>query len=171
MLLDAPIVANPKDQYFTPHWIIAAARVAFGGAIDLDPASCAEANRIVQARRFIAPPDDGLLTEWTGNVWINPPFSKKQTEAFVDKALASDCRWIMLTMLVNNSRWMKRLWNSDTCCVWLLSVAVLFSRPGRIKVRAKDIKAHAKIGYTVVIWSNLPRSDMECGFGQYGRVR
>lgn len=61
-------------EHYTPKAIIDAAREAMGGRIDLDPASCLEANRaLVQARGFYSEKDNGLLRPWQGNVWLNPP--------------------------------------------------------------------------------------------------
>lgn len=62
-----------EGDYYTHQTIIEAAREAMGG-IDLDPASCAEANRVVKATRFFGAKEDGLLRNWAGKVWINPPF-------------------------------------------------------------------------------------------------
>jgi ParB family chromosome partitioning protein len=44
------------------------------GGIDLDPASCAEANETVKAAGHFAQADDGLSREWQGTVWLNPPY-------------------------------------------------------------------------------------------------
>ena len=62
-----------EGDYYTHRAITDAARGAMG-TIDLDPASCREANESVQALRFFGFREDGLLQEWSGNVWLNPPF-------------------------------------------------------------------------------------------------
>ena len=68
------------DEAYTPPAVIAAARVALGG-IDLDPASCVQAQTVVQAARWYGRdhPDpachDGLTAPWQGRIWTNPPFS------------------------------------------------------------------------------------------------
>lgn len=63
-----------SQQWFSPPEIVAAARSAMGG-IDLDPASCAEANQIVQATKYYTEDEDGLTQPWAGRVWLNPPYS------------------------------------------------------------------------------------------------
>lgn len=61
-------------EHYSPHKIVDAARELMGGTIDLDPASCEQANRdIVRALRFHSKEDDGLAHEWHGTVWMNPP--------------------------------------------------------------------------------------------------
>lgn len=62
------------SEWYTPARYIEAARAAMGG-IDLDPASCAEANRVVQAAAYFDRSADGLSREWWGRVWLNPPYS------------------------------------------------------------------------------------------------
>lgn len=72
-------------DYYTHPAITAAARVTMGG-IDLDPSSCREANRAVQAANYFGVRDDGLQLEWRGRVWLNPPFGC--WEMWAPKALA-----------------------------------------------------------------------------------
>ena len=72
---NARLMSGHSDDWWTPPPIIDAARASMGG-IDLDPASCSEANETVAAARWIGPPDDGLSRAWGGKVWVNPPFSQ-----------------------------------------------------------------------------------------------
>ena len=55
------------------------------GGIDLDPASSEEANQVVKAARYFTHRDDGLAQQWTGRVWMNPPYSRDLMPAFVEK--------------------------------------------------------------------------------------
>ena len=61
------------SSWYTPAAIVEAARLALGGTIDLDPASCATANATVQARGFYGEAQDGLAQRWNGAVFVNPP--------------------------------------------------------------------------------------------------
>jgi phage N-6-adenine-methyltransferase len=71
-------------EWFTPTHIITAVRAVLGD-IDLDPASCAAAQESVQAKRFYAKDDDGLARQWSGRVFLNPPYSAELVGRFVDK--------------------------------------------------------------------------------------
>jgi hypothetical protein len=60
-------------ECYTPTKYIEAVRRVLGG-IDLDPASCAEANRVVRATRYFSKEQDGLSQPWRGLTWLNCPY-------------------------------------------------------------------------------------------------
>jgi len=65
--------SSKSNEHYTPPEITDAVREVFGGEIDLDPASSADANRLVRAKAFYTREDNGLTLPWQGNVWLNPP--------------------------------------------------------------------------------------------------
>lgn len=75
-----------ENEWYTPADIIRLAREVMGD-IDLDPASCEEANETVKAARFFTAKNDGLKQEWRGRVWLNPPYSRDLMPAFVMKLI------------------------------------------------------------------------------------
>lgn len=63
-----------RDEWYTPLDIIAMARTVMG-TIDCDPATCALAQKTVDAKKYYTKEDNGLEHAWRGNIWLNPPFS------------------------------------------------------------------------------------------------
>jgi len=100
-------------EWYTPREYIEAARAVLG-TIDLDPASCSEANAIVGASTFYTRAQDGLAQPWRGRVWMNPPYSHPAIEHFAVK-FAESVRAREVTAgvaLVNNgteTEWFRRL--------------------------------------------------------------
>lgn len=84
----APHVANNsgENEWYSPAHIIEAARAVMG-AIDVDPASSEIANRTVKADEFFTKDQDGLTKEWTGNVWLNPPYAQPLVDRFIAKLI------------------------------------------------------------------------------------
>lgn len=68
----------------TPAPYTDAARQVLGG-IDLDPASNPEANETIRAAKIYTEDDDGLSQQWHGRVWLNPPYGRGLTKAFITK--------------------------------------------------------------------------------------
>lgn len=67
-----PQHSSESNEHFTPMAIIEAAHELMGG-IDLDPASCEAANRLVLADRYYSLEDPGHAQQWGGRVFLNPP--------------------------------------------------------------------------------------------------
>ena len=74
------------DEWYTPGKYIKSVRAVLGG-IDLDPASCEQANRVIKAKKIYTASDSGLDHTWRGRVFINPPYSdnKKFAEKLRDE--------------------------------------------------------------------------------------
>lgn len=74
-------------DYFTPPEIADCVRSLYDGQIDLDPASCEQANEVVGAKRIYTIEDDGLSKRWRGNIYTNPPYAAGKIPHFVEKLL------------------------------------------------------------------------------------
>ena len=74
------------EQSYTPEKYIASARTVMR-SIDLDPASDDYGQITVQAQHFFSLTDDGLSKDWSGNVFLNPPYTFPIIAKFIDKLL------------------------------------------------------------------------------------
>lgn len=73
-----------ENEWYTPEQYIDAARHVLG-EIDVDPASSEYAQETVAAKKFFTIEDNGLIQEWLGTVWMNPPYSQPHIQLFVQK--------------------------------------------------------------------------------------
>src|SRR5262245_15081447 len=95
-------VGTGETEWYTPARYVELARRVLG-AIDLDPASCEAAQKTVCATTYYTK-EDGLLREWHGRVWLNPPYAQPDIAHFIDKLITerSDGRITAAIALVNN---------------------------------------------------------------------
>lgn len=79
--------SNKTPEWYTPEeWITRAREVL--GHIELDPASCHEAQKVVQAERYYDKQSDGLSRPWYArSVWLNPPSGRGAAKAWFNKLL------------------------------------------------------------------------------------
>lgn len=102
-----------ENEWYTPVDHIDLARKVLG-TIDLDPASSHVANQTVKAARFFSQETNGLEREWTGNVWLNPPYAQPAIVHFADKMVAEWERGevtaaIVLTHNYTDTAWFQKL--------------------------------------------------------------
>lgn len=123
-----------NNERYTPDYIIQAVRQVIGD-IDLDPASSDAANGIIQAKRYYTAERDGLAQDWTAeSLWMNPPYSRGDIDAFVEKLAAEVQRGavkraMVITHNATETRWCRAL--LDNCAAFcLLKERVDFSTPG-----------------------------------------
>ena len=113
------VLQSISNEHYTPRQYIEAAREVLGG-IDLDPASCAEANRTVRAKRFFSIDDDGLSKPWRGTVWLNPPYgglaggfiAKFISEYDVGRVTAGV---VLVSAHATDTAWFQPLWSGLLC--------------------------------------------------------
>ncbi len=73
-----------EHEWYTPGDYIEAAKQVLG-EIDLDPASSAKAQEMVGARTWYDESEDGLEKDWSGRVWLNPPYTSGVIDSFMAK--------------------------------------------------------------------------------------
>ena len=122
------INSSKSNEYYTPLEFLESAREVMGG-VDLDPASCAEANENVRAETYYTIDEDGFSKPWAGRVWMNPPYGKDEGESETNQA-----RWVrraceeyaagniteamVLVNAVPGNKWFHPLWEHTVCFVY-----------------------------------------------------
>jgi phage N-6-adenine-methyltransferase len=99
------------NEWHTPGEYLDYAREVLG-TIDLDPASSAAAQRVVNAKTYFNAARNGLTKEWRGKVWLNPPYTQPLIADFVAKMLAEIANGnvteaIMLTHNYTDTEWFR----------------------------------------------------------------
>jgi len=79
-------VSDGSFDWYTPIKCINSAREVMG-SIDIDPASSDTAQKKIKANKYYTRETNGLDKKWTGNVWLNPPYSMPEIKLFIDKLL------------------------------------------------------------------------------------
>jgi hypothetical protein len=115
-------IKKPSDDYWTPKRYADAVRQVLGGKIDLDPASCSEANKVVKAARIFTRQVDGLAQPWQARtLYLNPPYGG-QVAGFTKKLIAEyqagnvAAAICMLNADHTDSPWWRPLWNDTLLC-------------------------------------------------------
>ena len=148
-----PFVVNNtgNNEWYTPSKFIELARKVMG-SIDTDPASSEKANETVGATTFYTVEDDGLTKAWTGNVWMNPPYSSELIAKFIEKIISERSNYKQAIVLVNNAT--DTAWFQDLASI---GTAACFPR-GRIKFNTpeKEVKGTPLQGQAIIYIGTMP---------------
>lgn len=109
--------------WLTPPWILDRL-----GRFDLDPCAAPEPRPWATADRHIALPDDGLAADWTGRVWLNPPYSTQAAQWLAK--MADHNHGTALIFARTDTRWFQDH-------IFTKATALLFLR-GRVKFYRPD---------------------------------
>jgi hypothetical protein len=154
---------NLKGEYewYTPEAIIEAARSVMGG-IDLDPASCDQAQAVVRAAQYFSEDDDGLAQHWSGRVFLNPPFAHPTVKHFADKLLASGSvtEAVWLSNACVDTEWWQALARRGVVCCHL----------GRIKFYGPDGQLQPPTLGQTLIYLGEQRDAFRAAFAPFGVV-
>lgn len=116
-----PSPLRKSDEWYTPPAVIALVRRVLG-TIDLDPASCAYAQKhVVRATVWYDREANGLERAWLGRVFLNPPYSSPLVGQFTGKLVEEfDAGRVKEAIcVVNNAtdtKWFKRLFDRFASC-------------------------------------------------------
>jgi ParB family chromosome partitioning protein len=152
-------------EWYTPAAYIKAA-VAVMGGIDLDPASSEMANTVVGAATFYTKADNPLCQEWTGRVWMNPPYATAAIEHFCTKLVmhyrAGDVT--EACVMVNNATETK--WFQE---IGTLAPAICFPK-GRVRFWQPGGSRGAPLQGQAIIYLGPSRPEFAEAFRSFGFV-
>ena len=158
-----PHVANNSgnNEWYTPAEYIEAARKAMG-SIDTDPASNDIANKVVKAEKYYTIETNGLAHDWTGNVWMNPPYSSDLISKFVEKLKEQRANYNQAIILVNNAT--ETQWFYE---IVKIASAVCFPK-SRVKFYMPDGKTGAPLQGQAVLYVGNNTEKFISAFGGIG---
>jgi len=135
-----PPAAARSDEWYTDPELLGRVRVVLG-RIHLDPASCPRAQRVVQAVRWYGRGDGALRRPWSGQTWLNPPFSLPLLAQFVRHLLAEyEARRVPAAMLIvpgdrTNQPWCQELIGAASVC-WPKRRVAFWNRHPRLLAKS-----------------------------------
>lgn len=137
----------------------------FFGEIDLDPASCAEANKIVKAVHYFTKENDAFTEEWIADkLWLNHPFTRGEKACkikckkkicndekykhyrgyCIDEDIPSNLDWINKLLIehsldnINESLNITFVSSSEAWCQKLLDAGIQCFIAGRTKYKSPN---------------------------------
>jgi len=158
---------SKSNEWFTPKEYTDLVREVMGG-IDLDPASNAHANEIVQADQYFDKEMDGLNREWSGRVFLNPPYGRVGVrsgagvwiERLIKEYQAGNVTEAIV--LVNSStgdKWFQALFDYPICFV---NHRIKFYQPSGDKIQPTKSNVLVYMGANVRKFKKI--------FGDIGRI-
>lgn len=133
-ILDVIRPKNYSDEFYTPDAIVKAL-----GPFDLDPCAGPKTHATVNIRR----PECGLASEWSGRVWMNPPYFLVHDWLL---KFSQHGNGICLVNARPETMWFQRLANGSSAILWIKG-RISFEQPS-------GKKGHGPVGSVLVAYGD-----------------
>lgn len=157
-----------NGEWYTPAPIIERVKTALGGVIDLDPFTCEEAQRTVQATHYFTRETDGIKSEWPDGrtLFANPPYARIVMAACVHRVVIEyGLTWQYGIVLVNNATdagWFHELLDiADAMCIFTRRIQ--FKQPQGMTV---DRNTRGQ----VALYMGSRRDEFRSAFADIGKI-
>lgn len=155
-----------EKEWYTPRQYLDAA-VEVMGSIDLDPASSPRAQKHVKASKFYTAEQDGLSKEWSGSVFLNPPYAMPYVRDFAEKIVeqyqAGNIKTgILLTNNATDTEWWRAA--ARTCSALCFTKRIHFLEGENLEERKSPTN-----GQTFLYFGKSPKRFADI-FSQFGLV-
>lgn len=102
-----------KNSWYTPEKYIKSVSCVLG-EIELDPFSCRNANKVVQAKRYYTKDDNALDRDWTGSIFMNPPYGRGIMDKSIEKLIEQYSRLnfnnaVVLVNSATDTKWFHKV--------------------------------------------------------------
>lgn len=101
-----------SDTWLTPKYIIDEL-----GPFDLDPC-CPENMPWKTAHNNYTPKENGLLSEWEGRIWLNPPYSREAVK-WLEKLANHGCGTALIFARTETKWFLENVWNKATAVLFI----------------------------------------------------
>ena len=108
---------SPNDSLYTPPEIFDLLNTRF----DMDVCAPTGGLHWIPADKSIDEAEDGLITEWSGFVWLNPPYSNPTP--WINKWLDHGNGIALVPF--SSANWFIKLWDSEAIC-WAVNRNITF---------------------------------------------
>lgn len=155
-----------ENEWYTPPKYADAASLVMGG-IDLDPASTESANRYIKAKMFFTSENSGLIKDWWGNVWMNPPYSQPLISDFCEKLVEElvSGRVVQACVLVNNATetgWYQHLLSCASSVCFIRGRVKFIDKAGR--------ESGAPLQGQTILYFGSRTDEFAKGFAEFGKI-
>lgn len=116
-----------KEDWLTPPWVLA----ALGGATMFDTDPCSPMPRPWDtAKQHFTLADNGLNKEWTGRVWLNPPYGN-QTPKWMQRLAQHGNGIALIFARTETATFFPWVWEHATGLLFLKGRLSFFTKEGR----------------------------------------
>ena len=116
--------AGESDEWYTPKYIFDALNLTF----DLDVAAPIGGPRHVPAKAWLTQNEDGLISQWRGLIWMNPPFGHQKHKRAWLKRFFGHQNGIALVPDRTSAPWFQEYGPLADAICWV-SPKIKFERP------------------------------------------